>query len=83
MANVLPKTDGGLITARNSAVVFIDDQPRMTFGVADIGRQLLLNNVVMPGTGAKEFGVPARERERAFRIRTKNEEDHLLICTWQ
>jgi nicotinamidase-related amidase len=59
MTNILPNTDGGLITADNSAVVFIDHQPQMTFGVANIERQQLVNNVVMLAKGAKEFGVPA------------------------
>ena len=47
MANILPNTDGGLLTPDNCAVVFIDHQPQMTFGVANIDRQLLVNNVVM------------------------------------
>jgi nicotinamidase-related amidase len=59
MANILSNTDGGLITADNSAVVFIDHQPQMIFGVANIERQQLVNNVVMLAKGAKEFGVPA------------------------
>lgn len=58
MKNILPNTDGGLITADNSAVAFIDHQPQMTFGVANIDRQQLINNVVMLAKGAKEFGVP-------------------------
>jgi nicotinamidase-related amidase len=58
MANILPNTDGGLITAGNAAVAFIDHQPQMTFGVANIERQQLINNVVMLAKGAKEFGVP-------------------------
>lgn len=60
MAHILPDTDGGLITATNSAVVFIDHQPQMSFGVGNqIDRQLLLNNVIMLAKGAKIFGVPA------------------------
>ena len=59
MGNLLSNTDGGLITPENSAVVFIDHQPQMTFGVANIDRQQLVNNVVMLARGAKEFGVPA------------------------
>jgi hypothetical protein len=51
MANILPNTDGGLITADNSAVVFIDHQPQMIFGVANIERQQLVNNVVMLAKG--------------------------------
>ena len=59
MANILEDTYGGLITAENSVVVFIDHQPQMTFGVANIERQQLVNNVVMLAKGAKEFDVPA------------------------
>lgn len=59
MANILPNTERGLITAENSAVVFIDHQPQMTFGVANIERQQLINNVVLLAKGAKEFGLPA------------------------
>jgi nicotinamidase-related amidase len=59
MANILPNTDAGLITAANSVLVFIDHQPQMAFGVAGgIDRQLLVNNVLMLAKGAKEFGVP-------------------------
>jgi len=59
MANILPHTDAGLITADNSALVFIDHQPQMSFGVASgIDRQLLVNNVLLLAKGAKEFGVP-------------------------
>jgi len=59
MANILPNTDKGLITANNCAVVFIDHQPQMMFGVANIDRQQLINNVVLLANGAKEFGVPS------------------------
>ncbi len=59
MGNILSNTDGGLITPDNSAVVFIDHQPQMTFGVANIDRQQLINNVIMLAKGAKEFGVPS------------------------
>jgi len=59
VANILKNTEGGLITADNSAVVFIDHQPQMTFGVANIERQQLINNVVMLAKAAKEFGIPA------------------------
>ncbi|MGD8210216.1 MAG: isochorismatase family protein, partial [Desulfobacterales bacterium] len=58
MANILSNTDGGLITAENSAVIFIDHQPQMTFGVANIERQQLVNNVVMLAKGARLFSVP-------------------------
>jgi len=59
MTNILPETDGGLLTADNCTLVFIDHQPQMSFGVGSgIDRQLLVNNVLMLAKGAKEFGVP-------------------------
>jgi nicotinamidase-related amidase len=48
-----------LFTADDSAIVFIDHQPQMLFGVANIERSLLINNVVLIAKVAKEFGVPA------------------------
>ena len=60
MPNIPPHTDAGLLTKDNCAVVFIDHQPQMSFGVGShIDRQLLVNNVVMLAKGAKIFGVPA------------------------
>ena len=59
MAHVLPNTDGGLLTADNCALVFIDHQPQMAFGVSNnIDRQMLVNNVLLLAKAAKEFGVP-------------------------
>ena len=48
-----------LYTAEDSAVVFIDHQPQMSFGVANIDRATLLNNVILLAKVAKEFAVPA------------------------
>src|SRR5256712_9550746 len=48
-----------LYTPQDSAVVFIDHQPQMTFGVANIDRALLMNNVTLMAKVAKEFKVPA------------------------
>lgn len=48
-----------LYTAEDSAVVFIDHQPQMTFGVANIDRASLINNVTLLAKVAKEFKVPA------------------------
>lgn len=48
-----------LYTPQDSAVVFIDHQPQMTFGVANIDRGTLVNNVILLAKVAKEFGVPA------------------------
>lgn len=47
-----------LYTAEDTAVVFIDHQPQMTFGVANIDRAMLINNVVLLARVAKEFNVP-------------------------
>jgi len=48
-----------LDTPQDSAVVFIDHQPQMTFGVANIDRASLMNNVTPLAKVAKEFKVPA------------------------
>ncbi|MEI9892562.1 MAG: hypothetical protein WDN28_01220 [Chthoniobacter sp.] len=48
-----------LYTAEDSAVVFIDHQPQMTFGVASIDRASLVNNVTLLAKVAREFKVPA------------------------
>lgn len=47
-----------LYTAEDSVLVFIDHQPQMTFGVANIDRATLINNVTLLARVAKEFGVP-------------------------
>ena len=47
-----------LYTSGDAAVVFIDHQPQMTFGVANIDRATLINNVTLLATVAKEFRVP-------------------------
>lgn len=60
MSAILPHTDGGLLTADNCAVVFIDNQPQMLFGVANhIDRQQLISNTLLLAKGAKLFDVPA------------------------
>ena len=48
-----------LYTPTDSAVVFIDHQPQMLFGVANIDRATLINNVTLLARVAKEFNVPA------------------------
>jgi nicotinamidase-related amidase len=48
-----------LYSAEDSVVVFIDHQPQMTFGVANIDRAMLINNVNLLAKVAKEFKVPA------------------------
>src|SRR5437899_2352086 len=47
-----------LYTPQDSAVVFIDFQPQMTFGVANIDRATLINNVTLLAKVAKEFKAP-------------------------
>jgi nicotinamidase-related amidase len=47
-----------LLNPQNCAVIFIDHQPQMTFGVTSIDRQALMNNVVGLAKAAKVFQVP-------------------------
>lgn len=47
-----------LLSPANSAVILIDFQPQMTFGVANIDRQTLFNNVLLLARAAKIFKVP-------------------------
>ncbi len=47
-----------LLNPQNSTVIFIDHQPQMTFGVANIDRQTLFNNVMILAKAAKIFKVP-------------------------
>ena len=47
-----------LLTPDNCCVLFIDHQPAMTFGVATIDRQTLLNNVLGLAKAARTFNVP-------------------------
>jgi nicotinamidase-related amidase len=47
-----------LLNPQNSAVIFIDHQPQMTFGVANIDRQTLFNNVLLLARAARIFKVP-------------------------
>lgn len=47
-----------LYTAEDTAVVFIDHQPQMTFGVAGTDRATLVNNVTLLAKVAKEYKVP-------------------------
>lgn len=48
-----------LLNPQNSAIIFIDFQPQMTFGVANIDRQTLFNNVMLLAKAAKIFKVPS------------------------
>ena len=47
-----------LLNPQNSAVIFIDFQPQVVFGVASIDRQTLFNNVLLLAKAAKIFKVP-------------------------
>jgi len=48
-----------LYTKEDSVLVFIDMQPQMLFGVANIDRATLINNVTLLAKVAKEFKVPS------------------------
>jgi nicotinamidase-related amidase len=48
-----------LYAPADSVVVFIDQQPQMTFGVASADRATLINNTTLLARVAKEFNVPA------------------------
>ncbi|MDR3428768.1 hydrolase [Silvimonas sp.] len=47
-----------LYTPQDCAVVFIDHQPQMLFGVSSTDRATLMNNVVLFAKVAKEFNIP-------------------------
>jgi nicotinamidase-related amidase len=47
-----------LLTPENCTLIFIDHQPQMLFGVANIERQVLINNVVGLAKAAKTFNIP-------------------------
>ncbi|WP_114191868.1 hydrolase [Edaphovirga cremea] len=47
-----------LIDPNNSVLIFIDHQPQMSFGVANIDRQQLKNNTVALAKAGKIFNVP-------------------------
>jgi nicotinamidase-related amidase len=47
-----------LLNPQNSALILIDFQPQMTFGVANIDRQTLFNNVILLAKAAKIFNIP-------------------------
>jgi nicotinamidase-related amidase len=47
-----------LYTPQDAVVVFIDHQPQMLFGVANIDRASLINNVTLIAKVAKEYRVP-------------------------
>jgi nicotinamidase-related amidase len=47
-----------LLDPTNCTIIFIDHQPQMSFGVANIDRQTLVNNTVGLAKAAKIFNVP-------------------------
>jgi nicotinamidase-related amidase len=47
-----------ILTPENSQLIFIDQQPQMAFGVQNIDRQTLKNNVVGLAKAGKAFGIP-------------------------
>jgi nicotinamidase-related amidase len=47
-----------LYTPADSAIVFIDHQPQMLFGAANLDRAALINNVTLIAKVAKEYNVP-------------------------
>jgi nicotinamidase-related amidase len=47
-----------LLTPQNSAIVLMDHQPQMAFGVDGIDRNVLVNNVTALAKTAKAFDVP-------------------------
>src|SRR3984957_972330 len=48
-----------LYTPADSAIVFIDHQPQMLFGVANADRVTLINNITLLAKVAKEYKVPS------------------------
>ncbi len=52
------KPDKLLLTPENSAIIFIDHQPQMAFGVRSHDVQLLKNNVTALAKTARVFAVP-------------------------
>jgi nicotinamidase-related amidase len=47
-----------LLTPENAALILIDHQPQMAFGVQSIDRQTLINNATGLAKAAKVFKVP-------------------------
>src|SRR5918997_3496933 len=53
-----PKGAAELLTPQNSALLMIDHQPQMAFGVQSHDRGIMLNNTVGLAKAAKAFNVP-------------------------
>jgi nicotinamidase-related amidase len=58
MATAKASGSARLLTPDNSALILIDHQPQMFFGVQSIDRQTLINNVLGLARAAKVFRVP-------------------------
>jgi nicotinamidase-related amidase len=58
IAPTAPKGAYELLTPANSALLLVDHQPQMAFGVQSHDRGLILNNVVGLAKAAKVFNVP-------------------------
>lgn len=54
----MPANIHSLLDPTNCVVIFIDHQPQMTFGVANIDRQSLVNNTLVLAKAAKIFKAP-------------------------
>jgi nicotinamidase-related amidase len=54
----MPKEIKCLLSPSDSALILIDHQPQMAFGVQSIDRQVLLNNTVGLAKAAKTFSIP-------------------------
>jgi nicotinamidase-related amidase len=52
------RSEKGLLTPDNCALVVIDIQPQMVFGVSSHDRQSIINNNLILAKAAKIFGVP-------------------------
>jgi len=56
MDKINPKLE--LLNPKNCCVIFIDHQPGMTFGVSNVDRQSLINNVVGLAKACNTFNIP-------------------------
>jgi nicotinamidase-related amidase len=56
--SLTPRSEKGLLTPDNCVITLIDHQPQMLFGVTNIDRQTLINNVVGFAKAARIFDVP-------------------------
>ena len=52
------RSEKGLLTSDNCAVLLIDHQPQMLFGVSNFDRQSIINNVVALAKATRVFDVP-------------------------